>query len=681
VVVEKEVVRTVEVPGETVVVEKEVVVVKEVPVEVVVVKEVIKEVEVEVVVEKEVVKEIVREVIKIVEVERPVITQYGEAPALAQLVAAGKLPPVEERLPSNPMVIPVFGEIGKYGGEIRRGYVGSNLSCNYGRPIRTGLLRFSTDGFSVVPAVAQSVERNDDGTVWTAKLREGMKWSDGAPFTADDFIWHYDMIMDERVTKIPPPWILLGSSKGETVKVDDYTVEFRFDDTNYVFGEMLTFQDGDCGRDRRHMQIPFSPAHYLKQFHLDFNANVEKQAKDGGFDSWSHMYNRMDYPIGNPDRPSTRPWTVTSGVTGKRIEAVRNPYFYAVDTVGNQLPYIDKWVWDHTDKTVLQLKVLAGEIDFQGRQIAFENYPTLKAGEEQGGYNVILWRSAQESDMAIMFNQAYVAGLEGDYIRMAKFRQALSLATNRDQMNNILYHGTGLIAGSTPRKGHPFYPGDEAANMWIDYDPDLASLMLDEILPNKDAKGFRLMSNGEKLHITIMANASAFGPQVDISEMAATDWNAVGVSAEVDQVASALYSQRVRNNKMMTKIEDTGGVGFLFTFPSDYLMFCVGAWSWAQWYQSGGDEGIEPSDEAKHLLSLWDKGKVSPEAERIKIGKEIYTTIPTQAYCAGLIGGSPAEHGTYIVSKRLRNVPPQAANGWPFRTPSPAYPEQFWYAD
>ena len=673
-VVTQEVIREVMVPGQTVVVTKEVV--KEVPVEVVVTKEVVKEVEKIV----EVPKEVVREVIRIVEVEKPTVVEYNEAPQLAQLVAAGKLPPVEERLPSNPMLIPVFGEIGKYGGEIRRGYVGANLSCNYGRPIRTGLLRFSTDGFSVVPAVAESVERNDNGTVWTAKLREGMKWSDGMPFTADDFIWHYNMIEDERVTAIPPPWILLGNTRGEVVKVDDYTVEFRFEGTNYVFGEMLTFQDGDCGRDRRHMQIPFSPAHYLKQFHLDFNADAPKLAKDGGFENWGQLYNRMDFPIGNPDRPSTRPWTVTSGVTGKRIEAVRNPYFYAIDPAGNQLPYIDKWVWDHTDKAVLQLKVLAAEIDFQGRQIAFENFPTLKGGEEQGGYNVILWRSAQESDMAIMFNQAY-EGPGGDHIRMAKLRQALSLATNRQEMNNILYHGTGLMVGSTPRKGHPFYPGDEAASMWIDYDPERASQMLDEILPNKDAEGFRLMANGDRLHLTIMANANAFGPQVDISEMAANDWDAVGVSAEVDQVASALYSQRVRNNQMMTKIEDTGGVGFLFTFPSDYLEFCVGAWSWAQWYHSQGDVGIEPSDDAKKLLALWDKGKISPEAERIEIGKEIYKTIPTEAYCAGLIGGSPAEHGTYIVSKRLRNVPPQAANGWPFRTPSPAYPEQFWYAD
>ena len=217
--------------------------------------------------------------------------------------------------------------------------------------------------------------------------------------------------------------------------------------------------------------------------------------------------------------------------------------------------------------------------------------------------------------------------------------------------------------------------------MWTDYDPERASQMLDEILPNKDPDGFRLMANGDRLHLKLMVSTTAFGAQLDISEMAATDWDAVGVSTEVDQIATTLYGQRIRNNEMMIKIEDTGGTGFLFTFPSDYLEFCVGAWSWAQWYHSAGAVGIEPPDEAKELLALWDKGKVSPEAERTKIGREIYSRIPTQANCSGLIGGSPAEHGTYIVKNKLRNVPPQAANGWPFRTPSPAYPEQFWWAD
>ena len=675
-VVTQEVIKEVQVPGETVVVTKEVV--KEVPVEVVVTKEVVKEVPVEVVVE--VPKEVVREVVRIVEVEKPTIVRYGEAPQLAQLVSAGKLPPVAERLPSNPMVIPVFGEIGKYGGQIRRGYIGSDLSCNYGRPIRTGLLRFSTDGFSLVPAVAASVEGNDNGTVWTAKLREGMRWSDGAPFTADDFVFHHKMVLDDRITPILPAWVRLGESEiGNVVKVDDYTVEFRFEGTNYVFGENLVFQDGDCGRTRRH-RIVFAPSHYLEQFHVDFNANAPQLAKDMGFETWEKAYQRLDFPIGNPDRPSTRPWVPTSGITGKRIEADRNAYFYAVDPVGNQLPYIDKFVWDKTDKTVLQLKVLAGEIDFQGRQIAFENFPTLKGGEDKGGYSVFPWPSAQETDLGIRFNQAY-QGPEGEYFRMEKFRRAVSLAANREEMNTILFHGVGLIKSAVPQRGHPFYPGDDVANIWMDYDPAMANQMLDEILPNKDAEGFRLMSNGDRLHISFMTSPTSFTAQGDTGEMLANDLKDVGISFEIELVASATGRQRISVGEYMGGLGDTGGAGYVFTFPAGYMPAGVGSRYWADWYTSQGKDGIEPPDDIKAFYALWDKGKVSPEAERVEIGKQIYTKIPTESRIIGLIGESPMEHGTYIVNKKLRNVPPKAANAWPFRTPSPAFPEQFWWSD
>ena len=674
-VVTQEVIKEVQVPGETVVVTKEVV--KEVPVEVVVTKEVVKEVPVEVVVE--VPKEVVREVVRIVEVEKPSIAQYGEAPQLAQLVAAGKLPPVAERLPSNPMVIPVFGEIGKYGGLIRRGYIGSNLSCNYGRPIRTGLLRFSTDGFSLVPAVAESIERNDDGTVWTAKLREGMKWSDGAPFTADDFTFHLKMVLDDRITPIVPTWIRLGEKNGEVVKVDDNTVEFRFPASNYPFVESLAFSDGDCGRTRRH-RIPFAPAHYLEQFHLDFNPNAPKLAEDGGFESWTNMYAQKDYPIGNPDRPSTRPWVPTSGVTGKRIEGVRNPYFYAVDPVGNQLPYLDKFVWDKIDKTVLQLKAIAGEIDFQGRHIALEEFPTLKANEDKGGYRVLLWPSMQESDALVRINQTH-EGPEGEYFRMAKFRQALSLAVDREEINNVIFHGTGDGKQAVPLKGHPLYPGDEVAYMWTGYDPDRANQMLDEIMPNRDSDGFRLMSNGDRLHIVILSSVE-FGAYPDMTEMVARNWGAVGVSAVLLNTKRVLVGERRTANTIGVDI--TGGIGsagFMFTFPGALLPNDAGSWGWGSWYNSRGEKGIEPPDDVKALYALWDKGKVSPEAERIEIGKELYRRLATEVTTIGLIGSSPMDMGTFIVNKKLRNVPDQAANAWAVRTPSPAYPEQFWYAD
>jgi peptide/nickel transport system substrate-binding protein len=680
VVVEKEVVKEVMVPGETIVVEKEVMV----PGETI---EVVKEVMVPgetIVVEKEVIrtvevpKEIVREVIKVVEVEKPRITSYGEAPELAQLVAAGKLPPVAERLPENPMVIPVFGEIGKYGGEIRRGYIGSNLSCNYGRPIRTGLVRPTTDGFSLVPAVAESVERNDDGSLWTIKLREGMRWSDGAPFTATDLLFQHKIVLDKRVTAGVPAWIRAGDENGEAVKVDDYTVEYKFNSSNYVFGEGLSFADGDCGRTARH-RIPFVPAHYLEQFHLDSNPNAPKLASDSGFEGWEKMYQRMDYPIGNPDRPSTRPWVPTSGITGKRIEGIRNAYFYAVDPAGNQLPYIDKYVWDPVDKTVLQLKVLAGEIDFQGRKIDFSAFPTLKAGEDKGGYKIFLWPSSFLCDLGLMMNLAY-DGPYAEAFNQTKFRNALSHAIDRERMNTILFHGVGTAKGAMPLKGHAFYPGDEIRDMWMEFDPDLANQMLDEIVPNKDAQGFRLMANGERLKLEILASNRALGAAVDIAEMVALNWSEVGIFTEMEQ--TKLLHQRLVENTVTVWVTHCDSSGFLFTNPKRYMpQDGAGSKVWAIWYDSKGANGTEPPDDVKALYDLWDEGKVSPEGRRIEIAKQIYTRAATESILIGLIGQSPMTEGTVIVNNKLRNVPPIAVNAAPYRTPSTAFPEQFWWAD
>jgi peptide/nickel transport system substrate-binding protein len=681
VVVEKEVVKEVMVPGETIVVEKEVMV----PGETI---EVVKEVMVPgetIVVEKEVIrtvevpKEIVREVIKVVEVERPAIRQFGEAPQLAQLVAAGKLPPVAERLPKNPMVIPTLGEIGKYGGIIRRGYTSSHLSCNFGKPARAGLLRFSTDGTALIPAAAESIEGNEDGTVWTAKLREGMKWSDGAPFTADDFTWQYDRILDDRLGVVKPHYIKLGGELGEVRKVDDFTVEFRFKGNNVVFGEMLAFSEGDCGRGGRHMYIPFSPSHYLSQFTPDTNSDAEKLASDLGFDNWEKMYHRMDWPIGNPDRPSTRPYVLTSGRTGKRVEGIRNPYFYAVDPAGNQLPYIDKYVWDPVDKTVLQLKVLAGEIDFQGRKIDFSAFPTLKAGEDKGGYKIFLWPSSFLCDLGLMMNLAY-DGPYAEAFNQTKFRNALSHAIDRERMNTILFHGVGTAKGAMPLKGHAFYPGDEIRDMWMEFDPDLANQMLDEIVPNKDAQGFRLMANGERLKLEILASNRALGAAVDIAEMVALNWSEVGIFTEMEQ--TKLLHQRLVENTVTVWVTHCDSSGFLFTNPKRYMpQDGAGSKVWAIWYDSKGANGTEPPDDVKALYDLWDEGKVSPEGRRIEIAKQIYTRAATESILIGLIGQSPMTEGTVIVNNKLRNVPPIAVNAAPYRTPSTAFPEQFWWAD
>ena len=145
------------------------------------------------------------------------------------------------------MLIPTFGSIGKYGGTLRLAYLGRSDPCTFFRVSKAGLVRFSSDGFSLLPAVAKSLTPNSDGSVWTAKLRKGMKWSDGMPFTADDLIFQYqDVILNDELTPSKPPFLRLGSTLGQVRKMDDTTVQFAFDGPNFLFPEIVAQADEAC---------------------------------------------------------------------------------------------------------------------------------------------------------------------------------------------------------------------------------------------------------------------------------------------------------------------------------------------------------------------------------------------------------------------------------------------------
>ena len=247
-------------------------------------------------------------------------------------------------------------------------------------------------------------------------------------------------------------------------------------------------------------------------------------------------------------------------------------------------------------------------------------------------------------------------------------------------MNTILFHGVGTAKGAIPIKGHAFYPGDEIRDMWMEFDPDLANQMLDEIVPNKDAQGFRLMANGERLKLEILASNRALGAAVDIAEMVALNWSEVGIFTEMEQ--TKLLNQRLVENTVTVWVTHCDSSGFLFTNPKRYMpQDGAGSKVWAIWYDSKGAKGTEPPDDVKALYDLWDEGKVSPEGRRIEIAKQIYTRAATESILIGLIGQSPMTEGTVIVNNKLRNVPPIAVNAAPYRTPSTAFPEQFWWAD
>lgn len=607
---------------------------------------------------------------------------YSEAPMLAEMSAAGELPPVDERLPIEPMVIEPIDEIGTYGGTLRRVYLGPADGCNYWRISRGGLFRFSVDGFTVIPAVAKGWESNDDGTEWTVFLREGLKWSDGDPFDAEDFMWHYEnVLLNEELTPSLPLFLRSGDEFGTMEAVDDYTIKFVYPNPNFLFLEVMAQADQACGTTSRN--VPYTPAHYMQQFHADFNSDIDALVAEADFENWAQLYDNKVGHNTNAERPTTRPWKFQEELGAQVVTAMRNPYFYAVDTAGNQLPYIDKVTFTLVeDLEVANLKAVEGDIDFQGRHIKMDNFPTLKAGEETGGYRIVLWPTFGGADITFFLNMSY-PGPVGEAMRIKEFRQALSIAIDRESIREISLLGLGELRQSVPAPGHPHYPGEEYEKMFTEYDVDLANSMLDEILPEKDDEGFRLGSDGERLVVNIGTTA-AFGAWPDVSHQVARNWEAIGIKAEVEETTRSLYETRLNNNEFAVSVWNEDTTGFTFSIYDKRAVCCPGSRpgpAWGLWVDTNGAEGEEPPDYMMELLEMHQRGLTLPEEERNALGQEIYKIIAENVYNIGVVGLSPMVQGVLVTNANLRNVPEKGGNDWPLRTPATAFPEQLFYAE
>ena len=607
--------------------------------------------------------------------ELPTPKLFNEAPLMTQLAQAGELPPIEERIPSDPMVIPA-ASIGTYGGTIRRVYFGPADVWNYGRISSERLLRWSQDASALVPALAKSWEASDGGRTWTFKLREGTRWSNGDPFTADDFVFHYeDVMLDDELAPVKPSRLAPGGKFTTVTKIDDYTVQFSFQDPYWVFPENVAQMDqfnGCCNQ-------PYAPANYMKQFHIKYNPNVEQEAADAGHESWQAYYLAMFDLRVNPLRPMMRPWIPTEGSkygSSQVFTAVRNPYFYAVDQEGNQLPYVDRLQYTLVqDNDILQLKAIAGEIDFQGRHVNLAMFPLLKQNEETGNYHMTIWPALTGAEIGIHFNQQW-DGPEAQYFENRDFRIALSHAIDRNEINEISYLGQGTPRQPAPAPSEPHYPGDDYAFMYTEYDPAKANEILDGILPNKDEEGFRLMDNGDRLHI-IMDTTPGEGRDTDTMELIAANWEDVGVKTKVNEITRTLLTERREAGEHMIYIWGSG-IGDPALSPAQDWMGAPFPQTLI-WYNSNGAQGVEPIPIVKQLTDMRAQTTQLPLKERIEVGKEIAKIQLEQMWIVGVTGLSPSNQGVIITSNHLKNVPDKAANAWMFRTPSTGFPEQFWF--
>ena len=597
---------------------------------------------------------------------------YSESPDLAAMVSAGTLPPVEERLPENPLVVPVFEEIGEYGGTWRFAYAARTDRAVQASRTSAGLLSIDPDQVTIIPQVAESYEISPDGKVFTFKLRKGHKWYDGEPFTSDDVkFWWEDTVLNDELWPVKPSQFRTLGELGKFDVVDDTTFTFTFAGNFRLFEEYIAMWSYGA--------LTYLPRHYMEQFHPDYagQAAVDALTADAGFDKWTQLFedrhDRRTTMSGAPGPPSLFPWQPKTRGGEQQMILERNPYYYGVDPEGNQLPYIDKIVAELVeDIDVLTLRTIAGDFDHQPRQLRMDSVPTLQKNTESGDYRVLYWPGASGSDAGLHFNQNYGQDEAGDpaigeLMRNNDFRIGLSHAVDRDKILQLVFLGAGESRQMVVPSNNPYYPGDEYAFKYTEYDTAKANEILDGVLPNKNADGFRLLDSGDvaEIEVTAVELFGTFWPQT--GELVKEMWEDVGVKTKFTQNERSAYVARRGANELQVMIWDAGGAEHLFTGRYRTMPFNSGTLIGpltGTWYATGGEKGIEPWGDLAKVIELHDKGDSATFDEKVALGQEIFRINVDNLWTIGTVGNTPTIFGLVVTKNNFRNVPSDMSHQW-----------------
>jgi len=605
------------------------------------------------------------------------ITRFNEAPMLEELVKQGKLPSVEKRLPNEPAVVEPVEEVGQYGGTWRRAATSPADTMLHARIGYEPLVRWGRDGKTIVPNLCTSWKIGEGGRTYTFYLRKGVKWSDGEPFTADDIMfWYEDVLLNKELTPAFPVWLAPAGNPVKVEKVNDYTVRFKFSRPYSLF---LDYLAGPVAA-----PFMFYPKHYLKQFHVKYTSKekLDTLTKEAKYNNWYQLFGDKAGAHINPDLPTLRPWVLKTQPTATRIIAERNPYYWKVDTAGNQLPYIDRVTFDIVQNTqMITLKAVQGEIDMQGRNLSLSDFTLLTENRDKGNYRVFQWADGG-SGSAVFFNQNYnkdkfIASL----LRNVKFRKALSLAINRTEINQLIYLGKGSPAYMI----FPFtsLQNDQELRSLYEYNVAEANKLLDEIgLAKRDKDGFRLRPDGKPVQLTILTN-TGYAIHSDVMELIANYWNKVGIKTEVDAISGSLWWPRIESNDYQI-----AGYGAEFNstcFDLTYSTVSVVpsnnhayfAPIWGLWYATGGKSGEKPTGDALKLVSIFDKIKLTVnQKERDRLTEEMLRIWAKNLWVVPTAGSYPVP---VVVKNNFRNVPEEATLAYPLLSPGYLNPEQFFF--
>jgi peptide/nickel transport system substrate-binding protein len=605
--------------------------------------------------------------------------KFIEPPVFAEEIKAGKLPPAARRLPATPLVVAEGAgqQLGEYGGSL-------NMLIGRSRDVRmlvvygyARLVGYDLN-FNIVPDILESIEAKGE-RVFTMKLRKGHRWSDGQPFTTDDFRYFWeDVANNKELSPSGPPSDLLVNGEAPKVEIlDKQTVRYSWSKPNPDFLPRMAGASP---------LFIFRPAHYLKKFHRKYNPKAG-EAQGGGAvkRSWAAIHNREDnmYQYDNPALPTLQPWVNITKPPADRFVAVRNPYFHRVDSNGRQLPYIDRVVLAVAEGRLIPAKTGAGESDLQARDIQFNNYTFLKKGEKTNNYRTLLWKTARGAHIALYPNLNANDAAWRAVLRDVRVRRALSLAIDRSQVNQVLYFGLATEGNNTVVGESSLYK-KEYRTRWAQYDKKAAEKLLDEAGLKRGPDGLRKLRDGRPFEI-IVETAGESTEQTDVLEMIRENWREIGVKLFPKPTQREVLRNRVFSGEALMSVWSgiENGLATPDISPEELAPTSQQQLQWpkfGQYFETSGKTGEAPDiAEAVELMKLNGQWReAATRDERARIWHRMLQIHAEQQFVIGVVSGVAQP---VVVRNTLRNVPEKGIYNWDPGAFFGIYrPDTFWFA-
>jgi peptide/nickel transport system substrate-binding protein len=584
---------------------------------------------------------------------------FVEPPSLAAEVKAGKLPPLAKRLPHEPLVTQVATQ-GRHGGTLNS-LAGrardTRLFTIYGYARLVGY----DQKFNLVADLLQSFDVKE-GRIFTLKLRAGHRWSDGHPFTAEDFRYYWEDVANNKELSPagPPRELMVGEELPKFEVLSPTEVRYSWSKPNPEFLPRL------AGASPLYI---FRPAHYMKAFHKKYSEKVRKADADGSATrKWSATHNRMDnlYDSDNPDLPTLNPWMNTTRPPADRFVAVRNPYFHRVDAKGNQLPYIDRFVLAIADSKLIPAKTGAGEADLQARDLNFSNFTFLKQNEKTNGYRTLLWKPGKGAHFALFPNLNANDDVWRAVLRDVRFRRALSLAIDRSLVNQSLYFGLAVESGNTVLEASPLYK-PEFRKAWSRYDKKTAAKLLDDMGLKRGPDGIRLLPDGRPLEI-IVETAGESTEQTDVLELIRETWREAGIKLFSKPSQREAFRTRIFSGETLMSVWSglDNGLPTPETSPEELAPTNQVHLQWpkfGQYWETSGKSGVAPDiPEVKELVDLYRGWRAAATSEeRARIWQRMLAIHAEQQFTIGVVTAVPQP---VVARETLVNVPKDGYYNW-----------------